>query len=190
MTMPEPQAQNTALRHDRSGAGARNDASRSDKQATFEAFYRHNYASTLRYVLTHTSNADAEALVAEAYLLAWTRFLTHNTLSRPWLFTVIKNKVGDHYRSTARRETSRAEPEPRPIDDPAPITDLKVDIGRVLQRLKPDHREALIMAYWFDLPTAEAAQLLGVSHVAYRVRLTRAKRAFLKDLESQREGPL
>ena len=191
MTMQEPHAENTALRHDSGGAprtGDGTDASRRDKQETFEAFYRHNYASTLRYVLSHTSNADAEALVAEAYLLAWTHFLTHNTLSRPWLFTVLRNKVGDHYRSTARRQTATAKFEP--VADPAAATDLKVDVERVLQRLKPHHREALIMAYWFDLPTADAAELLDITHVAYRVRLTRAKRAFLKDLETRREGPL
>lgn len=189
--MPEPKSENTELRQDSSethNAAVHTNASRSDEEEEFEAFYRHNYTPTLRYVLSHASNVDAEAIVADAYLLAWNHFLTHGVLSRPWLFTVVKNKLGDHYRSTARRQA--ATPEFEPVADPAVATNLKIDIDRVLQRLKSHHREALVMAYWFDLPTADAAELLGISHIAYRVRLTRAKRAFLHHLEGQREAAL
>lgn len=152
----------------------------------FETFYRQNYSPALRYVRSRTSDADAEAMVGDAFVVAWHHHRTGGALDRAWLFTVVRNKVGDHYRRAKRP------PAPLPVSaqvaDGSAASDLKLDVHRALRGLKAQHAEALVLAYWADLPTKEAAEVLGISHVAFRVRLTRAKRAFVRALGVTHQG--
>jgi RNA polymerase sigma-70 factor (ECF subfamily) len=52
-----------------------------------------------------------------------------------------------------------------------------------LQRLSATDQEVLALAAWEELRPREAAIVLGVSPAWYRVRLHRAKRRLLRELE-------
>lgn len=155
----------------------------SHNAADFSDFYRDNYRAALRYVLYRTTTCDTEALVADAFLLAWQHLLAHGEINRAWLFCVLRNKIGDHYRAAARDAThtdriQQLHPE-EPGADPSSASDVRLDVHRVLNELKPHESEALALSFWADLSTREAAKVVGISHVAYRVRLTRAKKKFM-----------
>ena len=60
-------------------------------------------------------------------------------------------------------------------------------VTSALRRLSPAEREVLLLVAWDDLTPAQGAETLGISAVAFRVRLLRARRHFQR-LMDQREG--
>ncbi|HEY5178833.1 MAG TPA: sigma factor-like helix-turn-helix DNA-binding protein, partial [Dermatophilaceae bacterium] len=50
-------------------------------------------------------------------------------------------------------------------------------------RLTAVHQEALSLAVWDELTGPQAAMVLGISPVAFRLRLTRARRALRHHVE-------
>lgn len=147
-------------------------------RGVFDDFYRDNYVALLMFATSRVASShDAEELVAEAFIVAWKRHSEGSPPDRAWLFGVLKNKIRDHRR---RAHTMRSSPVAEVPDMPIPSDDaaaaaLRVDVQRALAVLTDSHREALILTYWCDLSTHDAAKVVGISHGAYRVRLTRAK---------------
>lgn len=159
----------------------------------FAVFYRQTYAAAVQFVLRRTTSCDAEALVAESYILMWHRFLEKGDLDKGWLYGVLRNKIGDHYRSQGLRDRVHKELahriSPSTLDH-ALATEQQLDVERALQLLKPEQAEVLLLAYWSDLTTAEGARALNLNPVTYRVRLTRARAEFRRALQlSSRYGP-
>lgn len=161
----------------------------------FTAFYRQTYAAAVSFVLGRTNDCDAEALVAEAYILLWHRYLQTEELDKGWLYGILRNKVGDHYRRQAVRHSvheqlaSQEEVATSTLDHTT-ATEQQLDVERALKLLPPEQAEVLLLAYWSDLTTAEGARALNLNPVTYRVRLNRARNAFRNALETaQRYGP-
>src|SRR5262249_22232920 len=70
-------------------------------------------------------------------------------------------------------------------DDAAALQELKAGCGRaLLQCLDGDHRLAYILGEIMALEGAEAAEILGVSHAAFRQRLSRAREQLRATLEA------
>lgn len=170
---------------------------RHELEARFTAFYRAHRADALRFARFRAAGCDAEALVVDAFLLAWQRLAASGELSPGWLYQVLRNKIGDYYRSASRR-TAPVSPEELPDDawfpDPADDLARRADVRRALRSLSTTHAEALLLAYWCDLSGAEAARALGLREGAFRARLLRAKRAFAEaydgDPVTERAGVL
>src|SRR4029079_17462722 len=62
---------------------------------------------------------------------------------------------------------------------PAPDPAERVEDGKLraaLLALSPLDREAVLLAAWFDLSSADAAQALGITPAAFRMRAARARR--------------
>jgi RNA polymerase sigma-70 factor (ECF subfamily) len=53
----------------------------------------------------------------------------------------------------------------------------RADLGRAWRLLSDRHREALALSVWDGLTSQQAATILGISPVAYRLRLSRARAA-------------
>lgn len=93
---------------------------------------------------------------------------------------MVRNKIGDFYRAAQRRETLVDDWDPyESLDDPLVLQMSSIDVWRALRRLPSQHCEPLLLTFWCDLTSAEAAQALGIREGTLRVRLHRAKRAFL-----------
>ncbi len=152
----------------------------------FAAFYRSNYQSALQFVRYRASGADCEALVADAFILAWQHAQRSGDLSRAWFYGVLRNKIGDFYRSARRREIPSEILEASLLaENQTAHSDDHLDVLRVLRSLPETHSEPLILVYWCDLSTADAAKALGVREGNLRVKLHRARRAFLKAFDQQ-----
>lgn len=67
--------------------------------------------------------------------------------------------------------------------DPGRAEDI-ADLAAAWQRLQPVHQESISLTAWDGLTGAEAAAVLGISPVAYRIRLTRARKALRALLDS------
>jgi RNA polymerase sigma-70 factor (ECF subfamily) len=125
---------------------------------------------------------DAEDVVQDAYI-RWTERGGESVRdAAAWLATVTARIAIDRGRTLARRrETYVGEwlPEPLIERDPADEVDVADDLTigflRVLERLRPDERTALLLHDAFDYSHAEVAAILDKSEDAVRQMTSRAR---------------
>jgi RNA polymerase sigma factor (sigma-70 family) len=129
---------------------------------------------------------DPDGIAAEAMTIAWRRLddvPADDPL--PWLYGTARNLVLEE----SRRSTpaAPANPEGEHVDQP-PV-ELDPTLDRALRALSRLDREALLLVAWEDLTPGQAAKALGISPVAFRVRLLRARRRFRTSLEEAQGAP-
>lgn len=103
---------------------------------------------------------------------------------RPWMFTIVRHRMIDLLRKRNSRIQTTEMPEDEELDltDPDHIHRL-IDSVRVLEKLKPDYREAVALTKYAGMTTLEAANWLGVSESAIKTRLRRGLIAIHKQLD-------
>jgi RNA polymerase sigma-70 factor (ECF subfamily) len=159
----------------------------------FEDLYRATYPRVLAYARTVASRDDADDAVAEAYAIAWRR---QRDIPRGselgWLIGVTRRVLANTRRGRRRAGALHAllDLQPRvPGPDPA---DGIADVGLrdALLALSPLDREAVVLTAWFDLSSSQAAQALGITPAAFRMRSARARRrlraALIPDIAKER----
>lgn len=136
------------------------------------------------YATWRVGNQDAADVVGEVFLVAW-RSLDRVRAGeeRGWLFGVARKVVLARRRrgaaSNALDERMSASTVPEIGSDwLADDVALRDQVRQALDTLSVRDREVLVTAAWFDLTSAEAARVLGVSRPAYAVRLHRARNRF------------
>lgn len=145
------------------------------------------------YVRRRCGSDDlAEDLTGRAFVRA-TAACSRGTVAEPsipWLITIARNALIDHWRREAVRERIRgvvAEPVDYPgVRGPDPWNAV-LDATRaeaLLAELKPEHRAALTLRYLDDLPVAEVAEALGRSVHATESLLVRARAALRRHYEN------
>jgi RNA polymerase sigma-70 factor (ECF subfamily) len=145
----------------------------------FEELYRATYPRVLAYARSMASREDADDAVAETYAIAWRR---QRDIPRGaelgWLIGVARRVLANARRSRRRAGALHAllDLHPRaPGPDPADRVE-DGELRAALMALSPLDREAVVLTAWFDLSSADAAQALGVTPAAFRMRAARARR--------------
>ncbi|MEU2702627.1 MULTISPECIES: RNA polymerase sigma factor [Micromonospora] len=131
--------------------------------------------------------ATAEDVTQATFLVAWRRRHDARLVdgsALPWLLVVATNAVRSEWRS-ARRWLAliRRLPAERYADgDLADEVSARLDDERrmaevlsVLRRLSPAEREAVALCLWSGVSYPDAAAVLGISEVAVRSRVSRAR---------------
>lgn len=97
----------------------------------------------------------------------------------------------------ARREWRRAVVELRltPADEPVTQDGVRAleihdQLERGLSRLTPEQRTVLVLAYYVDLPLADAAQVVGIPVGTMKSRLNRATQALRAVIEADEREPI
>jgi len=144
---------------------------RRDPQALAELYDRYGrlvYSLILRVV---RDKGIAEDLVQETFLRVWNRvqgFDTRKGSIAPWLLAVARNRAIDYLRSTGGRERKAVEFEE--TDHPALYTDMEQDIlnsdkarkvKRAVEKLSPNQRQVIELAYFEGLSQTEMAERMG-----------------------------
>jgi RNA polymerase sigma-70 factor, ECF subfamily len=167
---------------------------RSDAEAWFNRLYGEYGRDVLAYALARAHRPeDAADVVAETFLVAWRRAadVPAGPIARLWLFGVARRVLANQRRGEGRRtrlaERLQAELPPMVATQPEADGDRSA-VMAALARLGEEDREVLLLAGWEGLGSAEIAQVLGVSTVAARTRLHRARRRLRKELASNRDG--
>jgi RNA polymerase sigma-70 factor (ECF subfamily) len=159
-----------------------------DKAAFRELFRR--YAKFLMSLLATQPGTrnDAADLVQQTFLQlhrARHDFDPARKL-RPWIVTIAFNLRREHLRRRARRpETPFDEEELAdrlPEDRQQRRVDASLQLGRVLATLKPEQREIIELHWFAGLSFQEAAEVVGVSPAAARIRAHRGYIALRKAL--------
>lgn len=155
-----------------------------DAEGEFTAFYRREYGDLLRFVQRRAGPDVAEDAAAEAFLVAWRRLdeaPSEPEAARAWLFGIARHVLLNQHRGDRRQRALgiRLADHPNTLgpagaDEPSTLL---LDLQRVWPRLTSAHQEALALTIFEDLDAPAAADVLGISPVAYRLRLSRARRA-------------
>jgi RNA polymerase sigma-70 factor (ECF subfamily) len=157
-----------------------------------ELFAKHHneiYAYLLRMLRDGELAAD---LTQDAFVKAYRNY---DTLEKPenaraWLYQIAHRVALDELR---RRKIIRFLPWTGESRGAAPSAEhlvmelhLSADLQRALERIPERQRAALLLAELHDLTGLELAAALGVSHVAARALLTRARESLRQALASER----
>jgi RNA polymerase sigma-70 factor (ECF subfamily) len=162
-------------------------------QVRFGGLYREQGRAILAYALRRVEDPeDAADVVAETFLVAWRRLdeVPIDAGARLWLFAVARRVLANRHRAERRRtrlaqrltESLRTELATRPA-----AAGEAAEMLRAMRELGDDDRELLLLVSWEELSPGEAAKVLGISSLAARSRLHRARRR-LRTLLEQREA--
>jgi RNA polymerase sigma-70 factor (ECF subfamily) len=145
----------------------------------FDRLYRETYPRVLAYARSVSAPENADDAVAEAYMIAWRR---QRDIPRDgelgWLIGVTRRVLANARRSRLRSGALHAllDLQPR-VHAPDPAERVEdAGLRASLLALSPLDREAVLLTAWFDLSSADAAQALGITPAAFRMRAARARR--------------
>lgn len=161
-----------------------------ERERIFTSLYDAVYADLVRFVQRRTHLDHAEDVVAEALTVVWRRFdevPRGEGDARAWIFGITRNILLNEHRGTHRRSALSvrlAETAGPPGTDPGTETVLmQVDLSRAWALLSEVHQETLSLVVFEELAAPQAATVLGISPVAFRLRLSRARRALRLHLD-------
>ncbi|HWH19690.1 MAG TPA: sigma-70 family RNA polymerase sigma factor [Solirubrobacterales bacterium] len=161
-------------------------------RARFESCFREHHARLLAFTMRRISGREAaEEVVADTFAVAWRRRDLIPDRPLPWLYAIATNVLADQYRSTRRRRdldlrlAHEASADPA-ASDPAESLALREAFSAAFSQLEEREREVLRLVAWDGLDVREAAQVLGCSQGAFRVRLHRARRKLTRRLDAAR----
>ena len=147
---------------------------------------RQNTPALLALCLAYTRNLhDAEDLVQETLLKATTSItdLREPRAARSWLMQIARRLCINHHN---RKKPS--EPLQEEIPVPAKAIDPDIELLHLaLTKIPTDHRETLCLYYLDGRSCAAVAELLGITEVAVRVRLTRGRLMLHRLLREQEQ---
>ena len=167
------------------------DAAAGFVEELFAAHHGEIYAYLIRMLRDPELAAD---LTQDAFVKAYRNY---NVLEKPenaraWLYQIAHRVALDHIR---RQKIVRFMPWTGESHGAAPSTErlvmdahLSGDLQRALDRIPERQRAALLLAELHDLTGLELAEALGVSHVAARALLTRARESLRQALASERSA--
>jgi RNA polymerase sigma factor (sigma-70 family) len=166
-----------------------------DEAAFGILFDRHSHAVYNHAFRLCGSWSVAEDITQATFMTTWrkrgTVQLAYGT-ALPWLLVVAGNCARTEWRSARRLRALLgripAEHDPDPADDVAGRLDDERAMGRVLaavRRLPRAEREAVALCLWSGVGYPEAAAVLGVTEVAVRSRVSRARARLSKVLTEE-----
>lgn len=150
-------------------------AGRIDLEDVFREHQRGVYGYLLRVT---NDSALAEDLAQDVFLRAFRHApgFRGDSSVRTWLFAIARNVLASHYRRRDAQAWVDDNPDEPLMVDPA----ARLGIEEALQCLPVPSREALVLCDLLGFDPTEAADLVGITPNAFRVRLHRARTAFRK----------
>lgn len=146
----------------------------------FEALVREHGAAAERYVRFRVGPEDAEDVLQEVWLAAYSGFSQLRDVSafKAWLISIAKSKCGDYFRKRDLLREVPLEGLENKLSDgkfgPSPFEGVR----ETLELLGRRDREVLGLYYWGGLSQAEMARRLKIPVGTVKSRLHTAKRNF------------
>jgi RNA polymerase sigma-70 factor (ECF subfamily) len=147
----------------------------------FGVIYSRHASAVFRYLSRRIGAAAAEDLLGEVFTIAVEarlRASPHASGSAlPWLYGIARNVVRSHLRHRTGRDVSADsyDLDWDAVNARIDATSLRERLRSALAELSPGEREVLLLVAWEQLTVSEAAETLGISDVAARSRLHRAR---------------
>lgn len=163
------------------------DASGENRDDVFRRLYAAHFDAVLGFAIRRTDRPeDAADVAADTFLVAWRRLahLPDEPETRPWLYGVARRVLANHRRGDRRRSTlgDRLRRElASHVPDASDDVVQRADVTAAMRRLSARDQEVLELHLWEGLAPREIADVLGVTTVVVRPRLSRA-RARLREI--------
>lgn len=157
-------------------------------ESRYNQWVREHYRFLFRSAWALTgSRAAAEDVVQDCFANAWRfrRQLRDQAQARAWLFQIMRRCVWRQMPMNGSAEDEGS------LEDRAEVTDRiddRIDVVKALTRIAPIHREALVLYYFDDMPTAQMAEALEIAPGTVLSRLARAREALKKAMGSPGTG--
>jgi RNA polymerase sigma-70 factor (ECF subfamily) len=172
------------------------------ERETFAALYRDHVDHVTGFAVRRLSSPGEVAdLVAATFLAALERSDSYDPAKgdpAAWLLGIAANLVANQRRRAVREQLARARLDARALLSPDDVEtllarmDASVEAARLrgaMETLSEAHQRVLLLAGESSLRSTVAAKALGISPAAFRVRLSRARRALRRAMQSQPAGP-
>lgn len=154
-----------------------------DAGSSFEAFFSAERARLFGALVVMTGNrAEAEEILQDAFLKVWERWERVAVMEEPvgFLYRTAMNLFRKRLRRAAVAVRKAAHLLPRG-DELAQI-ETRDEAVRLLRRLTPRERAAIVVTAYLGYSSEEAGELLGIQATTVRV-LTNRARATLRGVE-------
>lgn len=151
----------------------------SGNREDFAALVDRYYAAVQGYARGRThDDATAQDAAQEAFLAALQRLpqLRKPEKFGPWLFTIVRNQCNTAAREH-EREVALIEAHDLAVEPDLESREVRAIVRREIEKLPQTARDVLTLHYLGGLELQDAARLLGISHIAARKRLQRAREA-------------
>jgi len=167
--------------------------SAADKERVFRAVYADVHRDLERFVRRRAGPEVVEEVLADTFLVVWRRLDDVPAApedARAWTFAVARHVLLTQHRADRRRQalglrlTADATTSTTSADE-ADTVARRVELARAWDRLSQVHQESLGLSVLEGLDATRAAAVLDISPVAYRLRLSRARRALRAHLDHQ-----
>jgi len=106
-------------------------------------------------------------------------------LFRPWFFAIVRNRTIDLLRSQKSYKTALENNTLKHIEETSIPIEEEVNKSMVFSMLAPAYREVLLLTKVIGFTTSEAAEKLGISESAVRVRVHRGIKETRKILQNE-----
>jgi RNA polymerase sigma-70 factor (ECF subfamily) len=159
-------------------------ASDGEASREFSAFSSDQHRRLFEALYFVTGNrADAAELMQDAFLKVWERWdrVAHIDDPTAYLFRVALN--GFRMRSRAARRAARRVVRLESVGDPFDQIEIREDVRRLLLRLAPRQRAALLLLDMYGYGSEEAARIMGIRRSTVRALATQG-RAVLRNTRS------
>ncbi|MDX1400987.1 MAG: sigma-70 family RNA polymerase sigma factor [Kiloniellales bacterium] len=119
-------------------------------------------------VLTMVRSSEmAREITQEVYVSVWQKAGLYNAKKGSplaWMFTVARNRALDRLRAEGvrRMKPEEAQEDPCAIIRASTAHSEALQVRQVLERLQPDYRRALVLAYYYGYTHEELASQMGV----------------------------
>ncbi|WP_188110474.1 RNA polymerase sigma factor [Aeromicrobium ginsengisoli] len=147
----------------------------------FGVIYTRHAPAVHRYLSRRAGAGIAEDLLAEVFTVAVEarlRVKPHASGSAlPWLYGIARNVLRAHLRQRSSQSShdDSFDLDWDAVDARLDASSLRSRLRHALEQLSPGEREVLLLVGWEQLTVSEAAEALGISGVAARSRLHRAR---------------
>lgn len=161
----------------------------------FRALYHEHRPTIRRYFATRAPPGEVDDLTSETFLVAWRRAGERKTDTLPWLLNVAAKVLANDRRKTesttelVQRLTRVTQFETSSVAVEAERRAEHLAVLHALAELRPPDRELMLLSVWDGLKTGEVAVVLGITPIAARARLSRAKRRLQSKLRTELDVP-
>lgn len=167
-----------------------------DLQRGFQTLYEAVYEDLLRFVQRRCDPHRAEDVLAETMLVAWRRvdeLPSELDQARAWVFGIARNSLFAENRAAHRQDALSVRLAQRPptngvLDGGADLVARRLDLAQAWAGLRAAEQEVIALNVLDGLDSTAAGAVLGISATAYRLRLSRARRALRRRLEGAATG--
>lgn len=151
----------------------------------FGALFRAHITEISRFLARRLPADQVDDIASDLFEIAWNkRSKIPQGLELPWLYKTARYLIANHRRKEAGRQAilaSLAEPVAAPSAEAIALAD--IELAQAWGKLNEKEREALALWALDGLQPRQVAIALGISENAANVRLSRAKKNLLSELE-------